>query len=404
MTPLSTLSRWFSVFTLALSFAPFVSMAGTSEAFAAQTVSTRPVVFVHGFNPFALPENCGEWSAMADALTAQGFTGPKVKIGYYYNDTNCDVSITNKSGTIMTSIEDLSHDLAWYLYNTFSSQGIAIDVVAHSMGGLMTRYALYRVAVGDTDYPPFLKISHVTTLATPHQGYSLTAELCHLIVVNFQCDEMDPLSSFIADLQNPEALLPQGLGGTTWGNVGSNALILDDSDGFVNSDVATSLDIPDSAKLILPWYRFVFHTMYTENDTVIAQVTTNLSDGAASQPQLRRAHLAVPGFVPHAILSRAEMPLKTQALEKTNRPGRADPFMVKGTMQGIRLTQIQSEGVFAKMGLQEGDVIRGCTADTLNSPFEALSALETPSDEPVDLTFCVLRNGVETQKLIQILN
>jgi len=39
----------------------------------------------------------------------------------------------------------------------------------------------------------------------------------------------------------------------------------DRSDGFVNSASATSMKIPRSAKMIMPWYKFVFHTLYTHN-------------------------------------------------------------------------------------------------------------------------------------------
>src|ERR1700722_12860492 len=108
---------------------------------AAAPVSTRPIVFVHGFNPFGLPEDCKhDFGKMESSLAAQGFTGKMTTVGYYFDDTHCDVNNTPK-GSIITPIADFSKDFAWYIYNQFSSHNVSVDIVAHSMGGLVVRYA-----------------------------------------------------------------------------------------------------------------------------------------------------------------------------------------------------------------------------------------------------------------------
>jgi triacylglycerol esterase/lipase EstA (alpha/beta hydrolase family) len=377
-------------------------LLAASHANAASTsISSRPILFIHGFNPFGLGEDCkDDWAIMETALRAQGFTGPMSTLGYYFDDPNCDV-MTSPHGSILTPIQDLAKDLAWSIYNSYSSQGVSVDVVAHSMGGLMTRYALYRIAVGDTSYPPFLKIAHVATLGTPYTGYSLTAESCHIVAVNVECWQMFPLSFFIADLKNSQALLPQGQGGTTWSNVGSNADILELSDGFVGSASATSMEIPDSSKMIMPWYKFVFHTMYTHNATVIASVASSLSDGIAQSNVVPQIVTSTPDVTPNAVVSQNEVVLDMSTTPQNRRPARAEPYLENNQVQGVKFTEVLPDGIFAKMGIENGDVVRGCTEETRGAPFDALAQLET-SSQPVTLDFCVLRNGIESHKVVRV--
>ena len=42
-------------------------------------------------------------------------------------------------------IEHLGYRLAWMIYTEYSSKGITVDIVSHSMGGLITRYALAQI-------------------------------------------------------------------------------------------------------------------------------------------------------------------------------------------------------------------------------------------------------------------
>jgi len=383
-------------------FGPLQTLASTAE------ISSRPILFVHGFNVFGLPEDCKhDWGTMESTLAANGYTGKMTTVSYYFDDTNCDVK-TSPKGSILTPIEDLSKNLAWYIYDQYSSKNVDLDIVAHSMGGLLVRYALYRVAAGDSTFPPFLKVPHVATMGVPFTGYSTVAELCHVIPVNVQCWEMFPLSSFIEDLKNPLALVPQGIDGTLWSAIGSNALFLDDSDGFVNSKSANSMEIPATAKSVLPWHMFVFHMMYTHNKTVIADVIQSLSLNAA---QASVAHaiptkLALPALSSRrlasadAVLTRDEISQVSQN-SQDSMGAQTEPELENGETVGIRFTSVLSSGIFAKMGIQEGDVVRGCNQDNINSPFEALDILETSSG-PIPMNFCLVRGGEMISKQIVI--
>ena len=366
---------------------------------------SRTILFVHGFNPFGLGEDCqGIWGLSKQIFPTKGFTGSMVTIGYYSDDPNCDVM--SSKGSILTNIRDLSHDLAWTIYNGWSAKGETVNVVAHSMGGLMTRYALYRVAVGDQTYPPYLNIAHVSTVGTPYQGYDLFAELCHVNVFNVQCDMMAPYSPFIKDLQAPEALLPQGMGGTIWANIGSNADVIDSADGVVTSASATSMTIPETSKQTVPWYKLVFHTEYYHNSGVVESLAASLLvesqtavSPAPNAPDDSRATCEVlPAAneeTPVTIFQKEELASDFSKLPQCNRPGRISPHMVKGVRQGVSITEIRSGGLFDRMGIKNGDVVVGCDAETLDRPFEAIGQL-SQAHGPGQLTFCVIHNGHQT--------
>jgi triacylglycerol esterase/lipase EstA (alpha/beta hydrolase family) len=364
-------------------------LLGTGGPAVGAEISARPILFVHGFNPFGFAEDCQhDWSVMETALTQQGFAGPKITIGYYKDDSHCDVT-TSPHGTIQTHIRDLSKDLAWYIYDNFSSHETSIDLVAHSMGSLMIRYALYRTAVRDPDFPPYLLVTHAATMAGPFTGYSLLAESCHANFMNTQCNEMFPRSSFIKELRKSEALVPEGRDGTSWSNIGSNADFVDRSDGFVGSKSSTSMNIPAAEKMILPWYNFVFHTAYTHNKKVIARVGIYL--GADE----RNGTPAMPEESPdgaNAVLRRKDLTQDFYNLPAVQEPAKVQPYFVDQEQRGILFTDVLMDGVFARMGIQSGDVVRGCTEENINSPFDALDELHR-SRAPVVLFFCISRDS-----------
>jgi hypothetical protein len=403
--------------SLGLALGLLLSLTAFGASASAAEISSRPILFIHGFNPFGLGEDCkNDFGPMETSLTSQGYSGQKITIGYYDDDTNCDVK-TSPYGTILSTIEDLSKDFAWYVYDQFSSHNQSVDVVTHSMGGLILRYALYRVAAGDSTFPPYLMVTHAATLAAPFTGYSLLAETCHINVLNVQCDEMFPLSSFIEGLKSPDALVPQGPDGTIWSGMGSNANFLDASDGFVNSASATSMDIPVSEKIILPWHMFVFHTMYTHNKTVIAdmanilavsaQDTQDMNEQPEIAPQLVQRTLASASVSPEdlasadAVISRDELTQDFSQLPDEQKPAKYESHVEKSGPAGVHFMNVLPGGVFAKMGIQDDDIIRGCKSKNINSPFEALDQLET-SNAPISMKFCIVRGDEIITKHIVI--
>jgi hypothetical protein len=213
-----------------------------------------PILFIHGFNG----EKTAPSSAYAgydcknDLADPNGnnlgdasnyFLNPPPGINYswvfgtigYYGDsthvgdTNCDAYLQNyqsyctsvPTSAIGSNNEDLRHvgcELAWYIYENYTSVGLPVYVLAHSMGGLIIQWALEQA--GTAPYPPALDVRAVVTMATPHSGIDGTANpwlaLCNQCV---QAAEMDPNGSFIQTLEGN--LNPQGSGGTTWTTVAS---------------------------------------------------------------------------------------------------------------------------------------------------------------------------------------
>lgn len=212
---------------------------------------TDRVLFVHGYSPFGTPTStCDMWGNMKSTLTSLGFTGPKTTIGYYDNQVACDVSVIPygsaskhypPSGGVhdrYVEIEHLGYELAWTIYDRYSKSGQTVDVVAHSMGGLVVRYALAQVERKHPDFPPSLKVDDVMTLGTPHGG-SGYASWCW----TSQCGDMSYGSSFLSWLASYGAN-PQVGAGTDWTVVGSY------DDGVISEASAVQMNAAHKVKYL----------------------------------------------------------------------------------------------------------------------------------------------------------
>jgi len=201
-----------------------------SNALTGQTHT--PVILVHGYNNrygdcqgIALATY---WNNAKVELTTRAGIPAKdvVPVSYYKCDTNgIDITgygpgvsypFTETTGTTKpraghtnkVSITRVAQDLAWFIHNEYTQKGQAVNVVGHSMGGLVTREALRRVQAGDTAFPPALDVRDVLTMSTPHNGWGVQCKS------NTQCAEMSDGSQFLAALQSNPA--PQGSHGTKW--------------------------------------------------------------------------------------------------------------------------------------------------------------------------------------------
>ncbi len=198
-----------------------------------------PVLFVHGLEPFGFGYSCTVyWQPMRDAFQGYGWSNALTDLKYYAEDTDCADDLdhdgshnrhlghdnpfklnynhswldTSSHGS-ETPIEHLGYHLAWFVYDHYSRFGQTVDLVGHSMGGLIIRYALTMEERHDADFPPVLYVSQAVTLETPHGGADLSV-LCGLAR---QCLEMVPGSAFLGKLGSN----PQGTGGTEWTVIGS---------------------------------------------------------------------------------------------------------------------------------------------------------------------------------------
>ena len=228
----------------------------------------KPVVFVHGVNPFGgFGYPCpASWGPMHDAFEQWGWNGlPLVGMKYYAGDSFCEDDLDHhgshnthygnnnwwsfrfnharfnpNSHSNHTPIEHLGYHLAWTIYDHYTSQGQEVDLVGHSMGGLIIRYALTKQEEQHPDFPPELKVEDVATLETPHAGVSLTI-FCGW---SKQCREMFPGSSFLEDLGDN----PQVGNGTDWTTIGSY------HDPLVPAESAVAMGAAHRLKYSAPFY------------------------------------------------------------------------------------------------------------------------------------------------------
>jgi hypothetical protein len=223
-----------------LALALVVLVAQATPAAARTDNRSKPVIYVHGYNPFGDGADCNMWSSMDNTLRAWGLTGPRVTFRYYFGDTNCTRAAESYGSNIhyypgtttfdrYVRIEHLGYRLAWMIYTEYSSKGIAVDIVSHSMGGLITRYALTQIQRNHPDFPPYLYVEDSITLGTPHSGTGW-ADWCWTT----QCGQMQPGSSFITWLAT-NGPNPQADGGTDWTAIGS------DDDEIVSESSAVAM-------------------------------------------------------------------------------------------------------------------------------------------------------------------
>src|SRR5207249_4490639 len=108
-------------------------------------------------------------------------------------------------------VRHFSYELAWWLWDTFTSQGKPVDLIGHSMGGLIITYALQRVAAQDPLFPPSLTVSTVVTISTPFKG--VNGMMC--ASTNTQCLDLLPGSELVSQVQAAGAVHP-GADTTSW--------------------------------------------------------------------------------------------------------------------------------------------------------------------------------------------
>ncbi|SRR5579883_2283260 len=217
--------------------------AARATSFAA-TSQSDPVLFIHGIDSQSVTDCNGLWGTALDYMRGDGYNGPWTgdlrTIGYYNGDTNCTDNIQDDqyafycpliyrpedSGTNNEPIENLSCKLAWYIYLNYSRYGQNVGIVAFSMGGLITRYALAAVARGADEFPPNLIVHDVVTLGTPHGGVAYLGDqiACGGCVEGV---EMIYTSYFITVLKEPFGQNPQGQDGTDWSLIGSQGDLID---------------------------------------------------------------------------------------------------------------------------------------------------------------------------------
>ncbi len=160
------------------------------------------------------------WENQADVLRNR-FPGRNVvSIGYYGGEDNCDVILPgSEDNSVSTPIEEIAFELYQFIYNNYTVRSKSVDIVAHSMGGIIARKML-------ADWGNGVSVSRVVTLGTPHGGHrwSVASIGCPTDTGTLtQCYQLAAESAFMEALpHNPQSAI-----GTQW------TLISSDVDGVV---------------------------------------------------------------------------------------------------------------------------------------------------------------------------
>lgn len=154
--------------TLLAALLPLLSvLAGPSSAATAK----RPILFVHGWNSSA-----STWDTMVSSFKSNGYTDAELFRWSY--DTSQSNRVTAED--IRTRVDSIRSQTGWD----------KVDVIAHSMGSLSSRYYLKNLG-GD------VKVDDWVSLGGPNHGTD-TANLCW----QTSCTEMRIGSTFLAELNS----------------------------------------------------------------------------------------------------------------------------------------------------------------------------------------------------------
>jgi putative serine esterase DUF676 len=258
--------------SFALTAALLLALAPPVRAWSPPDKATTPIIFVHGYNDGlgcpSVDENM--WSVLKADLREDGWLGPQRAVGFYscdkhvstspndwidlhgdhntyYSKSPCSpVCSTHENGTSghlshnrNTDLRHLAYHLAWFIYDNYSKTGQDVQIVAHSMGGLIVRWMLYAEAnnatVGQGVFPPVLYAQDVYTISTPHNGtgYAFLGGF-------YQAQEMQTGSAFLNALNgSASGRNPQGTNGTDWTTMGNYP---SDSDLVVTDTSAVHMD------------------------------------------------------------------------------------------------------------------------------------------------------------------
>jgi triacylglycerol esterase/lipase EstA (alpha/beta hydrolase family) len=198
------------------------------------------ILLVHGFSVNSNTDCSGTWSQDISWLRSEGFTGSMVKIGYYTGDTNCDVNLHNYgSYGDQDSWKSIAAAFSKYVSGTYTSKGVTVDIIGYSMGGLVTRGAVYGAQSGAAGFSGPINVSDAVTLGTPHNGAAWYASGCFW---SAQCQSMVQGSTDLNWLnQNGN---PQGSAGTTWTVMGSH------NDDVVPDSSAIYMSVPIDHQIV----------------------------------------------------------------------------------------------------------------------------------------------------------
>jgi hypothetical protein len=174
-----------------------------------------PVVFVHGATNKVCPGlDVKQWSAGIATMLQRAGWSPSLLDSVGFDQCDTDYSERIGSFDLNTPLATVAHALAWYVYDTYTARGTTVDMVGHSLGGMLIRYSMARVAAHDPAYPKRIAVANVVTFSTPYLGVETNLVCAEAAAVG--CTDLAPGSSFVAQLTQP---VPAGQNWVVFGSL-----------------------------------------------------------------------------------------------------------------------------------------------------------------------------------------
>ncbi len=165
------------------------------------------VILVHGYDPSPVPAY-SVWTYGVNVYQQLVNAGYVVGVVSYYGTFTLAFSngttYTDSSffGTTETPIETVGLELGKVLGEAFAHRSVTMDIIGHSMGGLVTEYMLEHVRL------PNVTLQNVIFLASPLDGAPVTALTPWLNLSGYEAAEMSEGSPFLAAMH---AYVPNAL-------------------------------------------------------------------------------------------------------------------------------------------------------------------------------------------------
>lgn len=205
-----------------------------SVAHAVELSKTRPVLLVHGWEMYSVAKTdcANKFRPIINELKNQGFTGPFLTVTYYQDSTNCDINLAKYNAKLSknSSWRDIGQIFSNYVFDKYSRFGQPVDVLGHSMGGLVVRSAILGGYESQTGFSNIL-VEDAVTVATPHLGSSVSA-----FCIYAQCKSLSPTNPDFRWLSGN--VKPNGMTDIDWSVQGSTLDALVNT----NSSMAMGLD------------------------------------------------------------------------------------------------------------------------------------------------------------------
>jgi hypothetical protein len=171
------------------------------------------------------PDNTSDSSCSEDVQTESASPGSSA-CDHLADVTNGNEP-TGNYGTWNDHLDRLACLLAWYIYDkyTTASPPVAVNILAHSMGGVLTQYAIGATQNHIADFPPNpLRVLRVVTVATPHAGvsgrYLNGAQQSYGSSASVELGDLASGSTFMNQLASWGK--PHGTAGTYWALMGAS--------------------------------------------------------------------------------------------------------------------------------------------------------------------------------------